>query len=91
MANDKYVFDFVVNTRFNGKAFSEINNQLNLTDKKAHKLSLTLSNAGRGDGFRRIERSLNAIQRRLTTLNQNVVKLNQNIGNSKKRALNTGR
>ena len=81
MANDKYVFDFVVNTRFNGKAFSEINNQLNLTDKKAHKLSLTLSNAGRGDGFRRIERSLNAIQRRLTTLNQNVVKLNQNIGN----------
>lgn len=81
MANDKYVFDFVVNTRFNGKAFSEINKELNQTDQKARKLSLTLSSAGKGDGFRRIERSLNAIQKRLTTLNQNVVNLNKNIGN----------
>ena len=72
MTTEKYVFNFIVDSKFNGKGFNDIDTALKKSEKESEKLNKSLNSLSKVTGINKLQSSFNVLNRRISKLNSTV-------------------
>ena len=72
MTSEKYVFNFIVDSKFNGKGFNDIDTALKKSEKESEKLNKSLNSLSKVTGINKLQSSFNVLNRRISKLNSTV-------------------